>query len=689
MNKSIQKQLRLAGASAVALLAISACSSSSDYNFESSAASALKRVALTPAFNPDPAAPQLPFPTDIFFVGSTDGTLNIPVADATDFSNPAVALNALDGFSTTEAITVSFAQPGSETPTQGLDATSIVSGDSVRLYEVTTDPATGAIASFVAEVAATDYFSTVAADGTTLAVSPLKPLKESTTYMVALLNGITDTTGNPTRRASAFGLVAGTKTLTGSAFEALEGLRLVTRSMFGALRGAEGFQEDAAVSATDYVAGARDFSEDSVNLLWSFTTQSITPVLQAVKDQTTASTINLAATGFDTTALGGLGLADIHAGTMEVPYYLDAPSADSPTAPLQTFWTGAGGTNLTRFNTTPIVQSTQTIPVLMTTPKTAAPAGGWPIVIFQHGITRSRADMLALADSIASQNMALIAIDMPLHGIAATDLAASLRINGLERSFDLDLRDNETGTPGQDGTPESSGTYFYNLQHVLNTRDNLRQAISDLFVLSASVGSIANVNPSRKGFIGLSLGAIVGSTFLAYDDSFDSATLASPGSGLSRLLAASPSFGPAIRAGLEGVGIDLESAAGQQFLTAAQTAVDSADPINHAANVTANTSVHLTQMNVDQVVIGLVPNAPLAGTVALATAMGLTRIDSTSESGDGWVRFPAGAHGAILQPGAEEELPITVELQTQASLFAANGGSSIVIVDESLVEPVQ
>src|SRR5215469_437180 len=44
---------------------------------------------------------QLPYPTDLYFAGSTDGTLNIQPANALEPNQAAV--NALDGYSTTAA----------------------------------------------------------------------------------------------------------------------------------------------------------------------------------------------------------------------------------------------------------------------------------------------------------------------------------------------------------------------------------------------------------------------------------------------------------------------------------------------------------------------------------------------------------------------------------------------------------
>ena len=93
------------------------------------------------------------------------------------------------------------------------------------------------------------------------------------------------------------------------------------------------------------------------------------------------------------------------------------------------------------------------------------PAGGWPAVIFQHGITRNRTDLFALADALSFVGFAAIAIDMPLHGV--TDKTNPFYAKGLERTFDLDLVNNATGASGADGVIDPSGSYFINLQSLL------------------------------------------------------------------------------------------------------------------------------------------------------------------------------------------------------------------------------
>lgn len=65
------------------------------------------------------------------------------------------------------------------------------------------------------------------------------------------------------------------------------------------------------------------------------------------------------------------------------------------------------------------------VPVLVTTPTSGSctKGSGWPVAIFMHGITVDRAATLAVADRLATNCIAMVAIDQPQHGIAplATD----------------------------------------------------------------------------------------------------------------------------------------------------------------------------------------------------------------------------------------------------------------------------
>ena len=78
--------------------------------------------------NYDPINAVLPYPSNIVFGGTTDGTINIPVDDPNDYAVPQVVLNTLDGFSTMQPMTLTF--------NGVVDETTIRAGDTVRVFEV-------------------------------------------------------------------------------------------------------------------------------------------------------------------------------------------------------------------------------------------------------------------------------------------------------------------------------------------------------------------------------------------------------------------------------------------------------------------------------------------------------------------------------------------------------------------------
>jgi len=146
---------------------------------------------LTADFNP--AEGVAPIPGNLFFLGTTDFTLNPPLggADPNDYGNPLVALSTLDGFSTTEKWVATFS---SEPYT--LDPSTILPGQTVRMFEVSTVFGTiVAVSGVVRELTPGAEYVAVAS-GSTLAIIPTSPLKEMTTYMAVLTNGIKDTHGN-------------------------------------------------------------------------------------------------------------------------------------------------------------------------------------------------------------------------------------------------------------------------------------------------------------------------------------------------------------------------------------------------------------------------------------------------------------------------------------------------------------
>ena len=727
-------QARLTLSLALSSLLLAACSSSSNSPraAETPAATNANGSPVTGVLTVrfDPTAAKIPLPNNLLLLGTTDLTLNPPVANPTNFGDPLVAVSSLDGWSTVAPWTFQF--QGGATP----DAASVVAGQSVRMFEVTLTGPGGGVTGVVRELAAGTEFVTavttidaadtngVASQG--VAILPTRPLKQLTSYMAVVTNGIRDTRGNDATPDQTYFLASRTSPLCVGGVSTDPLLPNATACALEPLRQLAGSQRAAAASA--------GVSPANIVVSWVATTQAITPVLQAVRSTTTARPVLIAPTGLNTSAAGLPPVADIFVGFIEQPYYLVPPSAANPTGPLTGFWKAAPGayvppfsalglspisTNITFANPFPVSNASIRMPLLMTVPNAnsgrSRPAAGWPLVIFMHGVTRNRTDMLAISATMAAQGFAVVAIDQPLHGVSpgnsdfattapfyvdpSNPLTAQLAALGVrERTFNVDYVNNATGAPGPDMIPDASGTHSINLQSLLTSRDNLRQAVADLFGLTASISrmdidgnSTGDFDTSRVGFVGQSLGAIVGTPFLALEPNVNVGLLSVPGGGIAQLLNGSATFGPRIRAGLAASGVVAGTPAFNQFLGAAQQVTDAADPINYGfASATNAIVLHEVvgggSVLPDQVIPNSVPGAPLAGTEPLIRALGLPTITATTQAANGVrgaVRFTKGDHGSLLSPAAS--LAATLEMQGQMASFQASGGTAVLVQDTSVI----
>lgn len=680
----------------------------------------------------DPTAAVIPFPNNLLSQGSRDLTINAPAANPNNFGDPTVALNALDGFSTSAPWTMSFSA--------AINPASLVGGSTVRMFEVqivTSGPATGAVQRVVRELTSPAEFvpavATSDATARTMAVVPTRPLEELKSYMVVVTKGVTDTAGNNATPDQTYFLAKRTSPLssgTGTACVSLD--PLLPASTACALEPLRGLTNSFEAAAT-----AAGVVRNDIVVSWVANTQGVTPTLRALRTTTRAATSRFAFTGLTTAITGQPGIADIHIGTINLPYYLTAPGTGTPAAPptavLSGFWKAAPGayvapfsalgldptsTNVTVANPFPVATTTVTVPVLVTLPNAASgrtrPASGWPVVMFQHGVTRNRCDMLAIATTMAGAGFAVVAIDQPLHGASPTDpndACRSFHIGGTpfaqlgarERTFDVDLINNSTGAPGSDGVVDSSGAHFINLSSLLTSRDNLRQAETDLSVVAVSIptmdvngNQVPDFDGSRIAFVGQSLGGIAGTVFMTMEPTVNLGVLNVPGGQIAFLLNGSPTFGPRIRAGIA-------AAAGfpqtdprfpgtlSQFLLITQTVVDSSDPINYARlaggeRILLQEVVGGGAVPPDQVIPNTVAGAPLAGTEPLIAYLGLTTLTQSIENLNGVrgvVRFIQGDHGSLLSPAASPRA--TAEMQRQMASMIASGGTQVSITDTSVV----
>lgn len=662
----------------------------------------------------------LPYPIDLFFSGSTDGTLNLPVIS---FRSAAMrdALNSQDGWSTTAPISATFSMP--------LKASSLTAG-SVRVVEMylsntTKGPAQGAelpagVTSPVIRplTFGTDYTASVSQDvesnGKVLLITPLKPLRPSTGgtnigYMVILTDGIQNEDGKTvtadTQYANYKSAPADCSNFASTSLD-----RQLCQLTKGQLQ----------------IAGALGVAATSVVATWSFTTQSVDDVFNYISATTAAKATTVVPTGLTTQAANPAfaGKANIHTGFTTVPYYLvPAPAASVPAATaadraavLGGFWVAAGppvvpgldptSRNLTRFNPVPLNRGDRSIPVLVTVPNANAaggactkPAAGWPVAIVQHGLRGDRSQALAMADAYADACIVVAAIDLPLHGLtnAASPLYCSATnpacVGARERTFDVDLINNATGAATSDGVIDGSGVHFANLTSPATGRDNLRQAVADLIQFTKNVATLdldmngtPDIDPTRIHYTGLSLGAIVGGSHVHFVNDQASVTLSAPGGMLAALYLESPAFRSTVIAGLGAAGLVENSYLFNLYFRDYQAVLDSGDPINHIRGAQALHPLHLIKVTGDTVV-------PNSATDKLIVAGGLRKLKTLGPNPVGpgtgaYTVFKVGSHGTLFDPTAS--LAATVEMQTQAVMFAATanqpGGPFVVLTNPAVLD---
>lgn len=658
----------------------------------------------------------LPLPIDLVFGRDASGADGNPDNDADGTLAPSGTLAALpdfglvDGWSTTASLFFNL---------QGdVDINTAAAG--VRIFDSRT----------ARELIPGEDFSLqlspVSIGSARVVVNWLKPLNESTRYLIGLTRDLRSPGGGEAVPSELFDALnrkpdikfsEQTDNTLKPALEALGRSDLIPQ-----------LDDLKASFVTPIVAGLQQISAASPNsrgaitpddlvLAWSFTTQSITPTLKSINDNAASRTLAVQPTG--KTVADVLGIAsglpasqnpEVYAGLFSLPYYQQQGAEHI----LDSHWLNDGVVNDTGVNpangapcgalpiqpksTTlcyphPQVQADINVPVLLTRPQSQMPEGGWPVVVFLHGIKGNRSNLLPIAGALSTAGLVGIAIDQPLHGITL-DSQRDLRVPGTtERTFDADL--------DQDGTVDASGAHFINLEHPVTSRDNIRQSVADQIHLVRSLGNLRlgtdgseTINTDRIYFLGHSLGGIVGGTLLGVNQDIKAASLAMPGGGIGKLLDASPTFGPRIAAGLADKGIQRDSDTFEIFLRFAQLSVDAADPINWASSAATDRALQVIEVIDDQVV----PNTAtenvflpglLSGTEPLAIAQGLSPTAITPPvdtpqvlSGSQWIQFNGGSHSSILKPSTEDnpaDDPVFVEMQRQVASFLASNGACLPI----------
>ncbi|HHQ4474429.1 MULTISPECIES: VolA/Pla-1 family phospholipase [Aeromonas] len=381
--------------------------------------------------------------------------------------------------------------------------------------------------------------------------------------------------------------------------------------------------------------------------------------------------------------------------------------------------------NIGRFNPLPMLEEVQSVPMRIFAKDDLNTITD--VIIYQHGVTSVKENAYALAlgqiyaGMQANRKVALVVIDHPLHGERGFALSGSMA----------------TVTTSDNPTP------YLNLSYLTVARDNLKQSVADLLGLRLAVG-LANAKGLgtqiggaglKVHFLGHSLGAISGTNLLAVANQpignaqadalfkFDTGGLAMPGGGIAPLLLNSPTFGPTIKMGvltsgsaelkagftayapncktavptcfvnefLPSLSTTQQAAAAstlQSYSFAAQSVLDSADPINLGSGIKSDFRLFATEIVgdgalslSDQVIPNSIASAPLGGTEPLFKVLALQPLTATGAASHNAARFVAGGHSSLLAPDEnfDPNGDVTTEMQSQFASFFMSGGTAVVV----------
>lgn len=317
----------------------------------------------------------------------------------------------------------------------------------------------------------------------------------------------------------------------------------------------------------------------------------------------------------------------------------------------------------------------KTLPLTLVLPRAAAPSTGYPVVIFGHGLGGQRKQLFGVANELARAGIATLAVDTATFGQRAEPSAMY--------AADRTSLFRAVGTyQGPDGLPDNDGydntNFFGGLSAPLVIRDNIRQTaldyvqlrrlaanpMLDLSSVAAQYGGTApRLDGTRVGYIGNSLGGIIGTVFAAIEPEVNPFVLNVPGAGLVSVLGAdSPSIGPNLVAAGSLVFRYPPSVPVNRWhplATLFQGPLDGADPGAFAATAASLHDVYFTFVDRDHVVpnranellaraMGLpLIRASLRAVAGLPAVDGPVRGNAMGRTRAAMLQFPAG-HGSNL-----------------------------------------
>ncbi len=518
----------------------------------------------------DKSSQRMPIPINLL-INTQTGKVDIPVAewDSEVEASAKHKLAEYDGFGTSANLLFGFTAP--------IDVDTINS-DSVQLYEVTDPPRL--------------------IPTTTKVLDDLKhveiqltsgPLAQTSDYAVVVRDSVRDAAGQPIALMPV-----------GHFLKSRSAVFVDGKSQVDAVEDEDAEKVDGVREQVTDFLDTLD-TTDNVLAAWTFTTMTVEEPLEKwmaqpgilgvdpnPKDVSRMSP-GQAVLDFALGISSLFNVGDVYNGTIASPIFLD---------PLTRGWRTDGG------------HEVQQIPFTMTLPRNIPAGQPVPVVIFGHGVMSERRFVLAVADRLAANGYAAIAIDFPFHGDRTYCWAEGpLTIPDPNTGELTGLDPCESGTTCQPdgrctdaagqgnylnkwpiiGMYQASGAAFIEIEKVANTRDHFRQTLIDLASLSRAIRQGdweseigVRLKTDKLYYAGQSLGGIIGASFVAYAPEVERAVLNVPGADVVDLFDGSAVFHEQIEAFFRREGVERESYNGHRFLNVARWIMDATDPQSFA-----------------------------------------------------------------------------------------------------------
>jgi hypothetical protein len=485
-----------------------------------------------------------PFPSDRFTVTDPDQNtsrrVSLPKPDCSARPSECQDLdviNTLDGFNVQPRLSIPFDGP-IDPATVSSNTVFLVSlgntlppgggnGEVIGINQVVWDPETN-----------------------TLHVESDKLLDQHARYVLIVTSGVRDSAGVPTEASSQFTRFRYDRKLAQTYDPDLTEYQ---QALVNALNTAE----TAGVRLPDVVSAS------------VFTTQSVTAVLEKIRDQIKAAPITPAdfrlgpantrtvfpletVTGITfgqqtgvtppafTSASLNLALLKIVPNAVgQVAYgkFL-SPDYQSEPAVMPAIGTRTG---------VPAVHSRTELFFTMVLPSGPRPAGGWPVAILGPGGGQNKnAYPLLVSATMAAHGLATIAINPVGHGFGPLSTLTVRQTDGSEITFSAGGRGLDQDSDGIISARE--GDRAASPRTIIWERDGLRQTAVDLMQLVREIevgmdvdgDSTADLNPSRIYYTGFSLGANYGTLFTVVEPNVQTGVLTVSGGPLIELLRLGP-----------------------------------------------------------------------------------------------------------------------------------------------------